>query len=362
MRLIISDETLRDGEQQVGVNFSIREKFLIAKKLAEAGVNQIAIMPIVSKHEERLAKRLLKTDFSEKIYASTMLDKGFIDHSFNLGFRRIILFSPLSERLLKIKRLTKEENLKKSVSICKYANNKGMQIFFAGEDATRTNTDYIIRFIKGIEKFISGFILCDTVGILTPNKTKRIIKTIKENTKCDLGVHFHNDRGLANENTITAIKNGANIISTTIGGIGERAGNADLLKVLFELKKSRTALKDLNYSRLLLLKKLVYRMGGSKPAKPFSHRAFWHESGIHVNALLKDSLSYNSFPPEKFGKENKIFFGKFSGISNYRFLFGNKYNDKKLSKIRDKIKEISYKNKKSFSENEVLKIVLKYKP
>ena len=207
MNLIISDETLRDGEQQVGVNFSATEKFKIAKRSVEAGVNQIALMPIISKQEEKLAIKMLNSSFGDKIYASTMLDKKFVDHSFNLGFRKIILFTPLSDRLLKINNLTKEQNIKKATSVCGYAKKKGLKIYFAGEDLSRADLSHSIKFIKSIQKYIEGFILCDTVGVLTPGKTKKLILCLKNKINCKLGVHFHNDRGLANENTIMALKN-----------------------------------------------------------------------------------------------------------------------------------------------------------
>jgi homocitrate synthase NifV/benzylmalate synthase len=361
MHLIISDETLRDGEQQVGVNFSYSDKLIIAKKISEIGTNQIAIMPIVSKYEENIAKKLLKSSFANKMYASTILDKKFINHSLKLGFKNIILFSSLSDRLLRIKNLSREKNLEKAVAICKYAKKKGLNIIFAGEDATRADINYIIKFILNIQKNIDGFILCDTVGILTPPKTKEFILKIKNKVKCKLGIHCHNDRGLANENTFVAVKNGVEIISGTIGGIGERAGNADLYEILINLKKEKIKIDNIDYLKLKELKKLIYKLGGSKPAKPYSSKAFWHESGIHVNALIRDRLSYNSFLPEKFGKINKFFYGKFSGTSNYRLLFGKKYSHEQLIKIRDKIKELSYKNNKSYNSGEIKDLVREIK-
>ncbi|MFA5083777.1 MAG: hypothetical protein WC475_00105 [Candidatus Paceibacterota bacterium] len=360
MKLIISDETLRDGKQQVGVNFSINDKLKIAKELAKIGVDNIAVMPAVSKYEENLAKKLLKSSFGDKIYASVMLDKKSVNHAIKLGFRKIIIFSSLSDKLLKIKNTTKNKNLKKASSICKSAKNKGIKIIFAGEDASRADINYVSKSILTVKKYIDGFILCDTVGVLTPTKTKKLVKFIKKNADCEIGVHFHNDRGLADKNSIIAIQNGATILSATVGGIGERAGNADWVKILSELKRKGMIVDGINYPKLLKLRNLVYKLGGSKPAKPYTTRAFWHESGIHINALLKDPLSYNSFLPEKYNKKNKFFFGESSGISSYKFLFGDKYSEKKLIKIRDIIKESSYKDKKSYTEKEIRQLLKKY--
>ncbi|NTV40945.1 MAG: 2-isopropylmalate synthase, partial [Candidatus Moranbacteria bacterium] len=231
--------------------------------------------------------------------------------------------------------------------------SKGLNVIFAGEDSTRTEKKYLLKFIKSIEKYIFGFIICDTVGILTPSKTKKLVLEIKDKIDCKLGVHFHNDRGLADKNTLAAIESGAVIVSGTTGGIGERAGNADLCNIALNCKVG-----DIDLEKLTAIKSLVYKLGGSKPAKPLSRRAFWHESGIHVNALLKDPLSYNASLPEKNGRNNKFFFGKFSGISNYRYLFKDKYSEKQLIKMRDFFKELSYKNKKSYSAGEIRRILL----
>lgn len=358
MDLIISDETLRDGEQQVGVNFSISQKYKLASDILNTGVDQLAIMPWISKYEEQLAKKILKSKIdTNKVYASVMLGKKFIDHAYKLGFKNIILFSSLSERLLGLKNKTMAENLEEAYFFCRYIKGKKMKIFFAGEDATRADLEYLKKFIKTIEIYLDGFIVCDTVGILTPQTTEKLIKKLAGDFNLPIGVHFHNDRSLALKNSLVAVKNGAKIISGTFGGIGERAGNLDLCSFLFSLKKGGTSLQKINYKKIKNVKEKVYFFGGGRPAKPYSTRAFWHESGIHVNCLLKDNLSYNSFPPEKFGKKTRIFFGKLSGVSNYKYLFKEKYSEKQLELIRDRIKDLAYQQNKSFSSKEVKKLI-----
>ena len=351
MELVVSDETLRDGEQQVGVNFSAANKILLEKKILSIGFDHIDTRPAISKHEERVVTKLSSL-FPDKVYAATMMGKEYIDHASLLGVRNIILFSSLSDRLLKLKGMSREQNVKKVRKCCRYARKKGMNIIFAGEDSTRADNDYTVSFIRDIEKYIEGFLLCDTVGVLTSKSAARLVRSVLGNVNCDIGTHFHNDRGMADKNTVTAVESGANIVSGTFGGIGERAGNADLCKVLLSLKKNGVASDKINYSALRQLKKTVYRLGGSRPAKPYSARAFWHESGIHVHALLKDRLSYNSFLPEKYDRTNRFFFGKFSGVSGYRYLLGEKYSDRQLSVIRDRIKELAQEEGKSYSEEE----------
>jgi len=355
MYLEVMDETLRDGEQQVGVNFTSADKLFLAKEILELGIDKIGVMPIVSKYEEETSKELLNK-FQDKVFASTLLSKKSVKHSMNLGFSTITLFSSLSDILLKTKGISKEVNLRSTQGITKFAKKQGLRVYFAGEDSTRADMDYLLRFIKSVENYIEGFIVCDTVGGLKPEKVTNFLEKIKQNVKCKIGVHFHNDGGFANNNSELAVKAGANILSGTVGGIGERAGNANLIEVLLNLKKEGLVSKNIKYDSLRNKEKLVLKIGGARPAKPLSKEAFYHESGIHTNALLKNTLSYNCIDPKEAGKEKAYFFGKFSGVSSYKHLFNDKYDNNKLEKIRDSIKEKAYKENRSFTSVEIIKM------
>lgn len=360
MKLDVIDCTIRDGEQQVGVNFRPKDKLLLVRKSIELGVLGVETMPIACKQEEEFCKQLIKKRMVKNVFPLTLFGKEYIDHAHELGFRTLICFTSVSKRLMSLKGMNETKSLQKARFICKYGSQKGLKIYFAGEDSSRADNSYLVRFIRSIQKDIEGFIICDTVGILTPTKTKKLIRNIKRSVDTKLGVHFHNDQGLANENSKIAIKEGATILSATFGGIGERAGNADIGKVLTDLKKEDIIFDNIDYQLLSEINKLVYKLGGSKPAKPFSQRAFRHEAGIHVSALLKDPLSYNPFPPEKFGKKNQFFYGKYSGTANIRCLFGNDIPDKICIAMRDKLKDSAYKNNRSYNGQEARSLLKDY--
>lgn len=353
MNLLIMDETLRDGEQQVGVNFKPSVKVQLANEILESGIDMLGVMPVVSQYESDISKTLVN-QFVEKVFASTLMSKESVDFSRSLGFKTIVLFSSMSDKLLANKRLTRKENIENAIKVVGYAKAKGLQVYFAGEDAIRADRIYLMNFIKSIENSIQGFIICDTVGTLEPETVKDFIKEVKTSVICKIGVHFHNDKGFAVENSVIAIKAGAEILSGTITGIGERAGNADVIAVLEQLKNDGIVSKKIDYNKLRGVAKDVAILGGSKPAKPFSKEAFYHESGIHVNALKSDPLSYNCFDPHIFHQENTYFFGKFAGVSNYELIFGEKYNKAQLVEIRDYIKTKAYRENKSFSKEDVL--------
>ncbi|MGL5796234.1 MAG: 2-isopropylmalate synthase, partial [Waterburya sp.] len=177
------------------------------------------------------------------------------------------------------------------------------------------------------------------------------------NNKTPLAVHFHNDRGLALENTIQAVLAGATGISGTFGGIGERAGNVAIEQVFNGLKlRYGWQVKGIKYDALTQVTNYLNSQG-FQANNPYSAETLRCETGIHIDSLLRDRNSYYLFPhgvPD-------IWFGKFSGASNFQYLF-EKQLEQPLStedyqKLREKIKNISIQQKRSFSAEEVLGIL-----
>lgn len=357
-QLVFSDETLRDGEQQVGIKFSIAQKYELAQRIASAGVHEIAIMPAVSKQEAGLAKKLLKSRHGEAMVASTMLRKDDIDQSLSLGFKKIILFSFVSPSLLALKKQSYHSFLAELTSLSRYAKEKGLSIRYAGVDATRTPLKNLRMVIEKIRPYIDVFLLCDTVGVLTPTSTTQIISTLVTQTSIPIGIHFHNDNNLVSINSRFAVRAGATYISGTIGGMGERAGNLDLVDFVDEMKRMKYKLPAIDKALLVKLRERIYALGGI-PHKPYSQEAFWHESGIHVNAIMKNPTSFQPVNPLDLGLRMEVFYGRYSGISNYRYLFGDKYERSDLEKVRDHFKDRSYVENRSFTAVEVKEYVRK---
>lgn len=351
-KILVLDNTLRDGEQQPLINFNKKQKKILIKEIFKLGVDFIDLMPISNEQE----KKLVKETKEYPLILSTPLTNKAINLSSSLK-KDVVIFQAVSNRLLKQRykktlKESKKENIKKVKN-----KNKNIRIFVAGEDSSRAELKYLIKFIKSIEKEIDCFIFADSIGYLIPEKTEEIIKTLKKETKCKIGIHAHNDLGFADENTIQAVKSGADLISGTFTGIGERAGNANLGNVLRKLKKEKINLKQINYKNLKKVEKLVNKYAGIGPAKPLSKKAFFVETGIHVNALLHDSTGYSLIDPKILGFKHKVFFSKQSGISNLEWYFGKKYNKKEYQKFRDKIKKESLKKNKSFNLYQIKKIL-----
>jgi benzylmalate synthase len=379
--LKIFDETLRDGEQQAGLFFHYEEKKRLAHLISQTGVHRIDIMPVVDDSEERLLKALLADGLGTILAPATMIGKPFIDHAKSCGVERIILFYAMSDRLLFLRdpdirrdlafqdktvddhipeaviRSVRNNAINKVRQTLQYATSDtvGLKVDFAAEDASRADFEYLGHCICEFRPFVENFMLCDTVGILSPEKAfDWVSKLLKITQNAPLAVHFHNDLGLALENTIQAVLAGASMISGTFTGIGERAGNVALEQVLNGLKvRFGLEVEGIDYDAVDRVVSHLTSLG-IRPALPYSKAARTHETGIHVNSILQDRKSYSIFEYE----ELEIWFGKYSGSSNFQYLF-EKCLDRPLTKerynhMRGVMKSLSLKHQRCFSPHEVV--------
>ena len=374
IKLTIFDETLRDGEQQVGLFFEDKTKRTLAHLIAQTGVNQIALMPAIHATEAQLVKRLISEGLGSQIAASTMMEPSFIDQSKACGVEQIILFQAVSDRLLFFRSAIRRQYNGKTVAeipsaaiarvrqnmiakVCqnlRYAAEAGLKISFAAEDASRADFDFLVECICTFAPHLEQFILCDTVGVLTPEKTYIWLHDLLNySDRASLTVHFHNDLGLALENTIQAVLAGATGVSGTFGGIGERAGNAAIEQVLTGLKmRFGWQVAGINYDAVAKVTEYLEQLG-IRANPPYSRQTQQYETGIHVNSIMRDRTSYCLFPHG----EPEIWFGKFSGASNFQYLFESlqkPLTKAQYERLRSQIKSLSIQAKRSFSTEEVL--------
>ncbi|MBD3249297.1 homoaconitate hydratase [Candidatus Woesearchaeota archaeon] len=353
----ICDTTLRDGEQMPGVAFSKRQKIDLAGDIARFGIDMIELMPAVSETEKETAEYLVNHGFKSRITASTMSKKEHIDLAEDIGIRNITLFTSMSDiHLQKKLGTTREKNLEKSIRFIEYARELGLNVSFAGEDSTRANTSYLINFIKSLEGKIDYFLPCDTLGIFTPNQTYEMIKKIKSETSCSIGLHIHNDLGQAAANTLAGIAAGADMFSGTFNGIGERAGNAPIEEVITALKYQYNNSLPVKYEFIAEICSKVERYSGIflQKHKPISGKnAFSHESGVHIDGILKCPENYEHFSPSSIGRKRRFLFGKHSGMKSLKYALDNGYTDKEYRTMLAEIKSTSELEKRSFSEQEI---------
>jgi len=323
-KLIIFDTTLRDGGQMPGVNFTSKQKVDLARRFSRFGIPLIEMFPAVSKEEAAVTKRLAKElrGKGTEIVAVTMLREDQIQLAIDCGVRHVSLFTSLSDIHLSHKlRITRRENLARALRMIQLSKRKGLDVFFAGEDATRADTAYVTEFAKAIGPHVKFFMPCDTLGCATPDSTRALYTALRRKAGCGLGFHGHNDFGMATANALAAVDAGATLVSSTFCGIGERAGNVPTEEVLAALRFLYKRRTEFDLSQLTDICTMVesYSRINLHPNKPVvGKNAFAHESGLHVDGVLKDPETYENFDPELVGQKRRIFFGRKSGKNAIR--------------------------------------------
>ncbi len=279
--------------------------------------------------------------------------RGDIDAVLKSGASTISMIIPTSDLHIECKlRKTREQVLKATEDCVSYAKAHGLVVDLLAEDATRSDFDYLVKVFQtakaaGVDRVTP----CDTVGILTPDRSFEYFTKLTEAIKVPVGVHCHNDFGMAVANTIAALGAGAQEAHGTINGLGERAGNAALEEIVISL---RTLYKlDLNIKTELLYNtsQLVSRLTGvhTQPNKAVvGENAFTHESGIHTQGVLANPLTYEPIAPELVGCTRRIAPGKHSGSNAIRAdlaHMGLKPTEEQFKDIFQRIKELGDKGK-----------------
>ena len=319
--IIVYDTTLRDGEQTPGICFTPDEKIEIAIKLDELGVPQIeAGFPVVSDGERRAIKNIMKHSLNSEILALTRTLKNDIDVALSCDVDGIITFIGTSDLHLKYKlKMTREQALSRAVEAVEYGKSHGIFVAFTAEDSTRTDLDFLIELFKATTDAGANRVhIADTTGSIRPMGMKYLVSQIKNNIDNTIGIHCHDDFGLAVANSLAAFEAGARAISTTVNGIGERAGNASLEEVIMNLKLLYGIEMPFKYEVLYELSRLVEKyatMPVPKNKAIVGDNVFSHESGIHVAAVRAEPLTYEPYMPEFVGQKRRIILGKHCGIS-----------------------------------------------
>ena len=348
------DTTLRDGEQTPGVSLVPENKLRIAQRLDELGVDVIeAGFAAVSEGEMEAVKLVVKQGLRAQISSAARGTRNDIDAVLKSGASTICMIIPTSDLHIECKlKKTREQVLKTTEDCVSYAKDHGLIVELLAEDATRSDFNYLLQvFQKAVACGANRVVPCDTVGILTPERTADFFSKLKKDITVPVGVHCHNDFGMAVANSVAALGVGVEEVHATVNGLGERAGNAALEEIVVTLKAIYKL--DLNIKTELLYgtSQLVSRLTGIhvQPNKAVvGENAFTHESGIHTQGLLANPLTYEPIAPELVGCTRRISPGKHSGShairANLEYM-GLKPDEGQFKEIFQRIKELGDKGK-----------------
>ena len=347
------DTTLRDGTQRRGISLSVEDKIQIAKLLDEFGFNYIeggwpASNPKDTAFFQR-ASRYIK-DAKITAFGSTRRRGIFVDEDPNL--RAILkaqcpaatLFGKSSVfQATKILGLSLEENIAMVEESVRFLHDHGLEVIFDAEhffDGCQENLDYALDVLKAAENGGAHWIvLCDTNGGSLPDKIAEFVGRAQAICTVPLGIHAHNDGGLAVANSLTAVQAGAKMIQGTINGYGERCGNANLCTIWPNLvyKMCLSAGKESMLQELTRLSRTVAEVANLIPddSAPFvGDNAFTHKAGVHAGAVRKHAEAYEHIPPEQVGQTRRILVSELAGRSNLLYHFQN------LDASSDTVKEL----------------------
>jgi len=313
------DTTLRDGEQTPGVSLVPESKLRIAQRLDELGVNIIeAGFAAVSEGEMEAVTLIAKQGLNAKISSAARGTKNDIDAVLKSGASTISMIIPTSDLHIECKLHKTREQILASIDECvRYAKDHGLTVEFLAEDATRSDFEYLTKaFQTSVDAGVDRVTVCDTVGILTPERSAKFFTKLKETIKVPAGVHCHNDFGMAVANSVAALGSGAEEVHATINGLGERAGNASLEEIVLTLRSLYKLDLGIKTELIYGTSQLVSRLTGVyvQPNKAIvGENAFTHESGIHTQGMLANPLTYEPIAPELVGATRRITAGKHSG-------------------------------------------------
>ena len=362
----IADCTLRDGEQQAGIVFTKQDKVDIARALDRLGVYEIEAGTPASSDEDREAiEEIAGGGLKAKISALARGRRDDIDLVASTGAWAARLSMPIStiQRVNKMK-LGDEEYLKLAREMTTYAKERGLAVVFSPYDTTRSELPLLRRLLDQFNhtKAVDRVRIVDTTGCATPQIVGFLVREMRQVTDIPIEIHCHDDFGLAVANTIAGVQQGAEYVSVTVNGIGERSGNASLEETALALKVLYGVDCGLDMTQFVAVSQLVEELSGialQAHKAVVGSGAFSHESGMVVAGLLKEPFTAESYVPELVGQKRDVVLGKKSGVASVEAKLkqlGIAMPADKLQGILADIKDEAVKTKRPVGESRLREI------
>jgi isopropylmalate/homocitrate/citramalate synthase len=360
------DTTLRDGEQTVGVVFAPEDKLQIARALDDAGVDRIeAGFPRVSADDSKAIELILGAGLNAEVWGFSRAVQADVEALVELGVAASVIESPISEAKLDALGVTREAMLERVRSAVSFAVAHGIRVAFFGVDSTRAELEFVRRaYETAVEAGASEVVVVDTLGIATPEAAAFLVGEVVDRIGSNVPLHWHghDDFGLATAAAIAAVQAGATWVHGTVNGMGERAGNADLLEIALALEALYDIPTHLRVERARELARVVQELSDTplSPWKPVTgDNLFTRESGA-VAAQFHDPPAVEPYSSDLVGAERAIVLGKKSGLDSIRIKaseLGLDVAEEQLPALLEAVKKAGAQKRRLLTDAEFRRIV-----
>lgn len=366
-KIQLFDTTLRDGTQGEGVSFSAEDKLKIARRLDEFGIDFIeGGWPGSNPKDVEFFERARDLSLKRALlvaFGSTRRARVHVEDDANLraivatGVKGAAIFGKTWDlHVTEALRTTLDENLRMIGDSVAYLRSQGLRVIYDAEhffDGYKSDPEYALETLRAAaEAGAEVIVLCDTNGGTLPHEVEAIVAHVRERIPAPLGIHAHNDSGVAVANSLAAVRAGVVHVHGTINGYGERCGNADLIQVIcnLQLKLGYDCVPAEMLGTITELSRYVSELANRAPydAQPFVGRsAFAHKGGIHVSAVLRNPESYEHIRPEWVGNQRRVLVSELSGASNVaykidEYALGLEKDSPLLRQVVDEVKRMEH--------------------
>ncbi len=365
------DTTLRDGEQTIGVVFTPEQKLEIAQALDAAGVDRIeAGFPRVSHDDYRAVELIAAAGLRAEVWGFSRAVQADVEVLIELGVKSTVIESPISDGKLEALEVTRDRMLERIRDAVRTATDSGIRVAFFGVDSSRADLDFFDRaYDTAVEAGAVEVVVVDTLGIATPEAAAFLVTRMLDRIGTGIPVHWHghDDFGLATAAAVAAVQAGATWVQGTINGMGERAGNADLIEVALALEALYGIPTRLDLTQARALSGLVAKASETPlpPWKPVTGEAlFTRESGA-VAAQFHDPSAIEPYSSELVGAERGIVLGKKSGIDSIRIAaerLGLEIPTDQHAKLLAEVKRLGTEKRRLVTDSEFRSLAVKVEP
>ena len=360
------DTTLRDGEQTVGVVLDPEQKLEIAQALDALGIDRIeAGFPRVSLDDAEAIRLIMAAGLKAEIWGFSRAVPADVEALVELGVAATVIESPVSDAKLAAYGLSREEVERRVVAAVRAAREAGIRVAFFGVDGSRGDLDFLERIYRSaVEAGAAEVVVVDTIGAAAPETVELLVSAARTWVGEDVAVHFHghDDFGLATAAAVAAVRAGASWIHGTINGMGERAGNANLLEVGLALEGLYGVRTNMRLERARETAELVRSLSGYalEPWRPLvGENLFVRESGA-VASQFHDPPAIEPYAAALVGAKRRLVLGKKSGIDSIRIKceeLGIELSEERQRDLLARVKALGARERRLVSDDEFREMI-----